>query len=65
MDWNVPPSGQREPHHLACMLICIRAWHPINGVSLRDASPKRPLAAQGECPLPLGDLGFFCQQNSP
>ena len=44
-------QDQEQPHHLACGLICPRAWHPINGLPLPDASPERPVAAQGECPL--------------
>jgi hypothetical protein len=37
----------------------MRAWHPINGVALLDASPKRPVAAEARVSTPLfGGLSF-------
>ena len=38
------------PTTLTCLLICIRAWHPISGVPLPDASPIQLVAGQGVSP---------------
>jgi len=42
-NWNLASLGQHEPHHFACLLIRRPAWPAINGVSLQQASPIRPL----------------------
>jgi hypothetical protein len=58
------PLDQRKPHHFACLLICRRAWHPINGVSLPDASPIQPVAGQGEEQMTAGHA-FFSATGLP
>src|SRR5262249_37573219 len=40
-------EASEKPHHLACMLIRIRAWPAFIGVSLQQASPTRSMAGQG------------------
>jgi hypothetical protein len=45
--WNVALEASEEPHHLTCMLTCIRAWPAFIGVSLQQAFPIRDLPGQG------------------
>jgi hypothetical protein len=63
--WNVPPWDQRKPHHFACLLICRRAWHPLNGGPLPDASPIQPVAGQGEEQMTAGHPFFSAISLSP
>jgi len=46
-NWNLAPVGQHKPYHVTCLLIRRPAWPAISGVSLRQASPIRPVAGQG------------------
>ena len=62
--WNVLPGTSDSPTTLTCMLICIRAWHPINGVPLPDASPIQPVAGQGEEQM-TADYAFFSATSLP
>jgi hypothetical protein len=55
---NVTPWASASPTTLTCMRVCIRAWHPINGVPLPDASPIQPVAGQGEEQMTAG-YAFF------
>jgi hypothetical protein len=56
--WNVLPWTSDSPTTLTCMRICIRAWHPLNGVPLPDASPIQPVAGQGEEHMTAGHPFF-------
>jgi hypothetical protein len=47
---TAPLWANASPTTFTCLLTCRRAWHPINGVSLPDASPIQPVAGQGVCP---------------
>ena len=40
-------QDQEQPHHLACSLICERAWPAIIRIALRQASPTSTYATQG------------------
>ena len=60
-----PRRANASPTTFACMLICIRAWHPINGVALPDASPIQPVAGQGEEYLTAGHPFFSVTSLSP
>jgi hypothetical protein len=61
---NVTPWASDSPTTLTCMRLCIRAWHPINGVPLPDASPIQPVAGQGEERMTCGHA-FFSATSLP
>jgi hypothetical protein len=61
---NVTPWASESPTTLTCMRLCIRAWHPINGVPLPDASPIQPVAGQGEERMTRGHA-FYSATSLP